>query len=109
ADLDPKDIPATECLKDTVERFLPYWEGTVAPQIRAGKRVLIAAHGNSLRALVKHLEGISDQDIVELNIPTGIPRVYELDADLKPIASRYLGDAAAAAAAAAAVANQAKH
>lgn len=108
ADLDPKDIPATECLKDTVERFLPYWEGTIAPQIRAGKRVLIAAHGNSLRALVKHLEGISDEAIVELNIPTGIPRVYELDADLKPISSRYLGDAEAAERAAAAVANQAK-
>lgn len=108
ADLDPKDIPATECLKDTVERFLPYWEGTIAPQIRAGKRVLIAAHGNSLRALVKHLEGISDEAIVELNIPTGIPRVYELDANLKPISSRYLGDAEAAERAAAAVANQAK-
>ncbi len=108
AELDPKDIPRTECLKDTVDRFLPYWEGTIAPQIRAGKRVLIAAHGNSLRALVKHLEGISDSDIVELNIPTGIPRVYELDADLKPISSRYLGDADAAERAAAAVANQAK-
>ena len=108
ADLDPKDIPATECLKDTVERFLPYWEGTIAPQIRAGKRVLIAAHGNSLRALVKHLEGISDEAIVELNIPTGIPRVYELDANLKPISSRYLGDAEAAERAAVAVANQAK-
>ncbi|MCA9639488.1 MAG: 2,3-diphosphoglycerate-dependent phosphoglycerate mutase [Polyangiaceae bacterium] len=108
AEVDPKEIPATECLKDTVERFLPYWESTIAPQIRAGKRVLIAAHGNSLRALVKHLEGISDDEIVELNIPTGIPRVYQLDADLKPISSRYLGDAEAAAAAAAAVANQAK-
>ena len=87
---------------------MPYWTGTIAPEVKAGKRVLIAAHGNSLRALVKYLDGISDQDIVELNIPTGIPLVYELDADLKPIKSYYLGDPEAAKRAAEAVANQAK-
>ena len=106
AALPPADLPLTESLKDTVARFLPYWEDTIAPTIRAGQRVLIAAHGNSLRALVKHLDQISDRDIVELNIPTGIPLVYELDADLKPIGHRYLGNAAAAAAAADAVARQ---
>jgi 2,3-bisphosphoglycerate-dependent phosphoglycerate mutase len=89
--LSPTEIPATECLKDTVERFLPYWESDIAPALREGKRVLIAAHGNSLRALVKHLDRISDQDIVELNIPTGVPLYYELDDSLKPLAAgRYL-------------------
>jgi 2,3-bisphosphoglycerate-dependent phosphoglycerate mutase len=91
-DLDPRDVPHTECLKDTVARFLPYWHETIAPTIRSGKRVMIAAHGNSLRALVKYLDNISDQEIVELNIPTGVPLVYELDADLKPIQHYYLGD-----------------
>lgn len=108
AELRPEEIPATECLKDTVERFLPYWESEIAPALRRGERVIIAAHGNSLRALVKHLDGISETDIVELNIPTGIPLVYELDDDLKPIKSRYLGDPEAAAKAAAAVAAQLK-
>lgn len=107
AGLAPADLPLTECLKDTVDRFLPYWHETIAPAIRAGNRVIIAAHGNSLRALVKYLDGISDQDIVELNIPTGMPLVYELDADLKKISSRYL-DEEAAKKAAEAVANQAK-
>ena len=105
-DMAPSDIPATESLKDTVARFLPYWHETIAPAIKSGKRVLIAAHGNSLRALVKYLDGISDQDIVELNIPTGIPLVYELDDQLKPIKHYYLGDPDAVAKAAAAVANQ---
>ncbi|MBK7584358.1 MAG: 2,3-diphosphoglycerate-dependent phosphoglycerate mutase [Myxococcales bacterium] len=108
AGLRKEEIPATECLKDTVERFLPYWESEIAPALRRGERVIIAAHGNSLRALVKHLDGISETDIVELNIPTGIPLVYELDDDLKPIKSRYLGDPEAAAKAAAAVAAQLK-
>ena len=107
ASLAPGDLPVTECLKDTVARFLPYWHETIAPAIRRGDRVIIAAHGNSLRALVKYLDGISDQDIVELNIPTGMPLVYELDADLRKVSSRYL-DEAAAKAAAEAVANQAK-
>jgi len=103
------EIPRTECLKDTVNRFLPYWEAEIAPAIRRGERVLITAHGNSLRALVKHLDNVSDEDIVELNIPTGIPLVYELDDKLKPIKPRYyLGDAEAAEKAAAAVANQSK-
>jgi 2,3-bisphosphoglycerate-dependent phosphoglycerate mutase len=106
--LDPKDIPATECLKDTVHRFLPFWEKEIAPAIRRGERVIIAAHGNSLRALVKHLDGISDEEIVGLNIPTGIPLVYELDDELKPISHRYLGDPEAAKKAAAAVAAQLK-
>ena len=106
ASLPPGDLPLTESLKDTVARFLPYWDDAIAPAIRSGQRVLIAAHGNSLRALVKHLDGISDEAIVELNIPTGVPLVYELDADLKPIGSRYLGDAAAVKAAADAVARQ---
>ncbi len=105
--LDPKDVPRTECLKDTVARFLPYWQSDIAPTIRSGQRVLIAAHGNSLRALVKHLDQISDQDIVELNIPTGIPLVYELNDDLTPAKpSRYLGDPEAARRAAEAVAAQ---
>jgi len=108
AGLDLADLPRTESLKDTVARFLPYWTGTIAPDIRSGRRVIIAAHGNSLRALVKHLDGISDQDIVGLNIPTGIPLLYELDADLKPLSSRYLGDPEAARKAAEAVAAQAK-
>jgi 2,3-bisphosphoglycerate-dependent phosphoglycerate mutase len=101
AKLKPDDVPLTECLKDTVERVLPFWSESLAPAIKAGKRIVIAAHGNSIRALVKYLDGISDADIVGLNIPNGIPLVYELDADLKPIKSYYLGDAAAAAAAAA--------
>jgi len=105
-DLAPAEIPASESLKDTVERFLPYWHETIAPTIASGRRVLIAAHGNSLRALVKFLDGVSDSDIVELNIPTGIPLVYELDDRLQPIRHYYLGDAEAAAKAAAAVANQ---
>jgi 2,3-bisphosphoglycerate-dependent phosphoglycerate mutase len=108
AKLDPALVPLTECLKDTVARVLPYWNTTLAPAIRGGQRVLIAAHGNSIRALVKYLDGISDDDIVGLNIPNGIPLVYELDADLKPIRSYYLGDPEAAARAAAAVANQGK-
>ena len=90
--LDAQDIPFTECLKDTVARFLPYWHNPIAPAIKSGQRVIIAAHGNSLRALVKYLDNISDQDITELNIPTGVPLVYELDADLKPIKHYYLGD-----------------
>ena len=98
----------TESLKDTVARVIPYWRDTIAPSIRAGKQVVIAAHGNSLRALVKYLDGISESAIVELNIPTGIPLVYELDDDLKPLRHYYLGDPAAAAEAAARVANQAK-
>jgi 2,3-bisphosphoglycerate-dependent phosphoglycerate mutase len=98
--------PLTECLKDTVARVVPYWESTIAPTVRAGKRVLIAAHGNSLRALVKHLDGISDEAIVKLNIPTGIPLVYELDASLKPLRHYYLGDPDDARKAAEAVAKQ---
>jgi 2,3-bisphosphoglycerate-dependent phosphoglycerate mutase len=105
-ELQPDELPLTESLKDTVARFLPYWHQVIAPEIRAGKRVLIAAHGNSLRALVKYLDNVDEQTIVELNIPTGIPLVYELDADLKPVRHRYLGDPAAAAAAAARVAAQ---
>ena len=91
ASLSPDEVPLTESLKDTVARFLPYWENTIAPAVRHGQRVLIAAHGNSLRALVKYLDGISDADIVELNIPTGVPLVYELNDDLRPRSSRYLG------------------
>lgn len=101
-------IPLTECLKDTVNRFLPLWESDIAPTILSGKRVLIAAHGNSIRALVKHLDSVSDADITELNIPTGIPLVYELDADLHPIRHFYLGDEAAVQAAMNAVKNQGK-
>ncbi|MBM4288391.1 MAG: 2,3-diphosphoglycerate-dependent phosphoglycerate mutase [Deltaproteobacteria bacterium] len=108
ADLKPEDIPLTECLKDTVARFLPYWHDTIAPAIKAGKRVLIAAHGNSLRALVKYLDNISEADIVARNIPTGIPLVYELDADLKPIRNFYLGDPERVQAAIQAVADQLK-
>jgi 2,3-bisphosphoglycerate-dependent phosphoglycerate mutase len=108
AGLDPADVPLTECLKDTVARVMPFWNDTVAPAVRSRKRLVIAAHGNSIRAIVKYLDGISDDAIVGLNIPNGIPLVYELDADLKPIRSYYLGDAEAAAKAAAAVANQSK-
>src|SRR5690606_34140473 len=108
ASLSPDEVPMTECLKDTVERFLPYWHETIAPSIKDGKRVIVAAHGNTIRALVKYLDNISEADIAELNIPTGIPLVYELDADLKPIKNYYLGDAEAAAAAAAAVAAKAQ-
>ena len=104
--LPPSDLPLTESLKDTVLRFLPYWHEAVAPAVRQGQRVLIVAHGNSLRALVKYLDGISDADIVELNIPTGIPMVYELDEALRPLSRRYLGDADTARKAAEAVANQ---
>ncbi|GAP36339.1 2,3-diphosphoglycerate-dependent phosphoglycerate mutase [Piscinibacter sakaiensis] len=101
-------VPLTECLKDTVARVLPCWNDEIAPSIRAGRRVVIAAHGNSIRALVKYLDGIGDAEIVGLNIPNGIPLVYELDADLRPTGHRYLGDAEAAARAAAAVAGQGK-
>jgi len=99
---------ATECLKDTVARFLPYWQSTIAPAVRSGKSVVIAAHGNSLRALVKYLDRVSDEQIVDLNIPTGAPLVYELDHDLRPLKHYYLGDAAAIEAAMQAVANQGK-
>ena len=108
AKLAPGQVPLTECLKDTVARVLPLWHEVLAPAITSGQRVVVAAHGNSIRALVKYLDGISDDDIVGLNIPNGIPLVYELDAALKPIKSYYLGDAEAAAKAAAAVANQGK-
>jgi 2,3-bisphosphoglycerate-dependent phosphoglycerate mutase len=100
------ELPLSECLEDTVARFLPYWHQTIAPAILSGKRTIITAHGNSLRALVKYLDGISDQDILALNIPTGVPLVYELDAQLKPIRHYYLGDSEAIAEAMAAVANQ---
>jgi 2,3-bisphosphoglycerate-dependent phosphoglycerate mutase len=107
-DLVPKDIPASECLKDTVARFLPYWHETVAPAIKAGKRVVISAHGNSLRALVKYLDNIPDDKIVGLNIPTGLPLIYELDDNLKPIKNYYLGDPEEVKKAMEAVANQGK-
>ena len=106
--LTPSELPLTESLKDTIARFMPYWHETIAPAIRSGQRVVIAAHGNSLRALVKDLDRIPESEIVELNIPTGIPLVYELDDNLNPIRHYYLGDPAAAAVAAARVANQAK-
>jgi 2,3-bisphosphoglycerate-dependent phosphoglycerate mutase len=108
AKLQAEQIPLTECLKDTVARVLPFWNESMAPAIRAGKRIVVAAHGNSIRALVKYLDNISDDEIVGLNIPNGIPLVYELDADLKPLRHYYLGDAEAAAKAAAAVASQGK-
>jgi len=108
AGLAKSDLPLTESLKDTVARFVPYWENTIAADVRAGKNVLVVAHGNSLRALVKYLDNMSEKDILELNIPTGIPLLYELDANLKPIRSTYLGDPEAAAKAAAAVAAQGK-
>ena len=106
--LDPKDVPLTECLKDTVARFLPLWEDSIAPAIRGGQQVLITAHGNSLRALVKLLEDISDADLIALNIPTGVPMVYELTDDLIPLRRYYLGDQSAVMAAMQAVANQGK-
>ncbi len=108
ARVDPKDIPRTECLKDTVARVVPFWTESIAPAIRLGKRVIIAAHGNSLRALVKYLDGVGDDEIVAMNIPTARPLVYELDADLKPIRHYYLGDPAEIAAAMNAVAAQGK-
>jgi len=108
AELSASELPLTECLKDTVARFLPYWHETIAPAVQSGKRVLIVAHGNSLRALVKYLDRISDADIVELNIPTGIPLLYELRADLTPIRSGDLGDPEVVRQATAAVANQLK-
>jgi 2,3-bisphosphoglycerate-dependent phosphoglycerate mutase len=101
-------VPRTECLKDTVARVIPYWSSAIAPAVRAGRRVLIAAHGNSLRALVKHLDGISDEAVVALNIPTGIPLVYELDDGLKPSKHYYLGDPDEAARRIAAVSAQGK-
>lgn len=107
-DVDEADLPTTESLKLTVDRFLPYWFDTIAPAIKAGKKVLIAAHGNSLRALVKYLDNVSEEDIIKLNIPTGVPLVYELDKDLKPIKHYYLGDQDEIAAKAAAVAAQGK-
>jgi 2,3-bisphosphoglycerate-dependent phosphoglycerate mutase len=106
--LQPDQIPLTECLKDTVARVMPAWNESLAPAIKAGKRLVLAAHGNSIRALVKYLDNISDEEIVDLNIPNGAPLVYELDHDLKPIRHYYLGDAQAVAAAAAAVASQGK-
>jgi len=108
AGLKPEEIPASESLKDTVARFLPYWHETIAPAIRGGQRVLIAAHGNSLRALVKYLDNVSEEEIIGLNIPTGVPLVYELDADLKPLRHYYLGDPAKVKAAMEAVAAQGK-
>jgi 2,3-bisphosphoglycerate-dependent phosphoglycerate mutase len=108
AKLAAEQIPLTECLKDTVARVLPFWNESMAPAIRSGRRLIVAAHGNSIRALIKYLDGISDADIVGLNIPNGIPLVYELDDDLKPLRHYYLGDAEAAAKAAAAVASQGK-
>ena len=107
-ELDPAHVPTTECLKDTVARFVPYWEQEIVPVIAEGKRVIIAAHGNSLRALVKHLAGISDEEIVGLNIPTGAPLVYELDAEMKPLNSYYLGNQEEIRKAMEAVANQGK-
>ncbi len=108
ANMAEEDIPLTECLKDTVDRFLPYWHETIAPEIKAGQRIIIAAHGNSLRALVKYLDDLSEEEVLKLNIPTGMPLVYELDEDLKPIKSYYLGDEEAVNAAMEAVANQGK-
>jgi 2,3-bisphosphoglycerate-dependent phosphoglycerate mutase len=108
AGLDPKALPLTESLKDTVARFLPYWHDTIVPAVTSGRRVIIAAHGNSLRALVKYLDDVSESEILELNIPTGIPLVYELDDSLRPVRHYYLGDPAVAAAAAARAAAQAK-
>jgi 2,3-bisphosphoglycerate-dependent phosphoglycerate mutase len=108
AGLTESEMPLTECLKDTVSRFLPYWSEIIAPEVRRGRRVILAAHGNSLRALVKYLDGIGDREIIDLNIPTGIPLVYELDPQLKPVRHYYLGDAAEAESRARAVAEQAK-
>jgi 2,3-bisphosphoglycerate-dependent phosphoglycerate mutase len=106
--LSKEELPGTECLKDTVSRMLPYWHSTIAPTVKSGKRVLVCAHGNSLRALVKYLDNISDENIVEVNIPTGIPLVYELDEGLRPLQSYYLGDAESVRKAAEAVAAQGK-
>jgi 2,3-bisphosphoglycerate-dependent phosphoglycerate mutase len=108
AGLSRAEVPLTECLKDTVARVLPYWNGAIAPAVRAGRRVLVAAHGNSLRALIKHLDGVSDADIVGLNVPTGVPLLYELDAQLRPLGRRYLGDAEEVARRVAAVSAQGK-
>ena len=108
AGLAASDLPLTECLKDTVARVVPYWQETIVPEILAGKKIIIAAHGNSLRALVKYLDNVSDKDILELNIPTGVPLVYTLNKDMKPEGHRYLGDAEAIAKAQAAVASQGK-
>jgi 2,3-bisphosphoglycerate-dependent phosphoglycerate mutase len=108
AHLSEEDLPLSECLKDTVDRFLPLWENTIAPQIKAGKQVMIAAHGNSLRALIKYLDGVTDEDILGMNVPTGMPLVYELDENLKPISRQYLGDPEKVAKAMDAVANQGK-
>lgn len=108
AHLNEEDLPLSECLKDTVDRFLPLWENTIAPQIKAGKQIMIAAHGNSLRALIKYLDGVTDEDILGMNVPTGMPLVYELDEDLKPISRQYLGDPEKVAKAMEAVANQGK-
>jgi 2,3-bisphosphoglycerate-dependent phosphoglycerate mutase len=108
AALADSEIPLTECLKDTVARVVPYWEGCIAPQLKAGRKVIVAAHGNSLRALVKYLDEVPDQDIVELNIPTGVPLVYELDDDLRPVRHYYLGDPEQLAHAIEAVARQGK-
>lgn len=107
SDVPDDELPSTECLADVVERLLPYWNDVISKDIRLGKTVMIAAHGNSLRALVKHLDGVSDEEIVELNIPTGIPLIYDLDEELEPISSHYLGDPEAAQAAADAVGRQA--
>lgn len=106
--LQPDDVPLTECLKDTVARVVPFWNDVLAPSIKRGQRVVVSAHGNSIRALIKYLDGIADADIVAVNVPNGIPLVYDLDANLKPIASSYLGDPAAVAKAQSAVANQGK-
>lgn len=108
AALTPEQLPSTESLKITLERVLPYWDAALAPEIKSGKRVLVVAHGNSIRALIKYLDNVSESDILELNIPTGLPLIYELDGDLKPIKHYYLGDAEEAAKKAAAVANQGK-
>ena len=108
ADMDESDLPLTECLKDTVARFLPHWHDTIAPAIKSGRKVIIAAHGNSLRALVKYLDNVSDEDIVSLNIPTGMPLVYELDDDLKPLERYYLGYSKYVEKAIQSVANQGK-
>ncbi len=108
AGMDEKDVPTTECLKDTVDRFLPFWHETIAPDIKEGKKVLIAAHGNSLRALVKYLDNLSEEEVIKLNIPTGLPLVYELDEDLKPIKNYYIGNEEEVKKAMEAVANQGK-
>ena len=106
--MDESNIPLTECLEDTVARFLPLWEETIAPQIKVGKNVLIAAHGNSLRALIKYLDGVSQEEIIGMNVPTGMPLVYDLDENLKPTNRQYLGDPEKVAKAMEAVANQGK-